>query len=342
MSPIACSSIGDISMCMRKTSGISAFLIAMVFLFFIRETSVAQKVPKTELVPLFSITAVDTGKKLNSPNDVFIDEKHGEIYVVDSGNRRVVVFDMDGFYRYQFVVPGNLGGSPNSLVLNNRDEILMVVGGKVAVCDFRGSFLEYVEFKEFPDAEKVRGTRLKIDKEDNYYLLDAIKQRILVFDSDWNFKFAIGRENMPYVKKAITAPNGKEHKTKPLNVSDICVDEDGKIYLVDSIASYVFVFDGKGKYLRSIGEPGATFNTLSFPNGVAVDNQGRVLVVDTTGNGLLGYSKDGKFLFALGGLGKRAGRFYFPKYVSTDKSGRIYVVEPFLGRIQVLTVKTSS
>ena len=320
-------------------NSVLTILVAVTFLAFIPKTSIAQRV---RLVPLFSVTGADMDQKFNQPSDVFIDEKHNEFYVVDSGNRRVVVFDMDGFYQYQFAIPGKYG-VPSSLEVNNRDEILVVIDGKVACCDFRGSLLEHVEFDGFPDAEKVKVTRLRIDRKNNYYVLDAGKQRVLAFDSDWNFKFAIDKDGLPGVKKKMTptplAFHGKEEPmVKSWGISDICVDDDGLIYLVEPMASYVFVFNGKGKYLRSIGEPGAAFNTLSLPNGVTVDSRGRVLVVDTTGHGMLGYDKKGKFLFALGGFGNSTGRFYFPKYISADRAGRIYVVEPFLGRIQVLTV----
>ena len=315
---------------------VSSFSIAIVFLSFMPGTSSAQSV---KLVPLFSITGAGMEKRFSLPCDVFIDDRHGEIYVVDAGNRRVVVFDMDGFYRYQFAVPGSLG-EPNSLVVDNRGEILVAIGGKVAVCDFRGSFLEYVDFHGFPYAESVNATRLAIDGENNYYVLDAAQRRVLAFDSDWNFRFAIDGKSLPRAVKKMT--HGKEQEqpvVRSLSIGDICVDEEGMVYLVDPMASYVYVFSDEGEYLRSIGEPGSAFNTLSLPFGVAVDSQGRVLVADSTGHALLGYDKEGRFLFALGGLGKIEGRFYFPKYVSADGNGRIYVVEPFLGRIQVLTVK---
>jgi DNA-binding beta-propeller fold protein YncE len=175
-----------------------------------------------------------------------------------------------------------------------------------------------------------------MDKENNYYLFDAGKHRVLAFDSDWDFKFAIDRESLPNDIKREEGP-----REKAINISDICTDEAGKIYLVDSMGSNVLVFNDKGEYLRSIGQPGAAFNTLSLPSGVAVDGQGRVLVIDATGHGMLGYDQKGKLLFALGGLGKSEGRFYFPKNVATDRNGRIYVVEPFLGRVQVLNVETS-
>ncbi len=318
-------------------SVILSLFAAAMFLTLIPETSIAQK---AQLVPLFSITGADMDKKLNQPSDVFIDEKNEEIYVVDAGNRRVVVFDMDGFYRYQFAMSSSKSGGPRSLVVDNRDEILVVIGGKVACCDFRGSLLEYVDFDGFPYAEKVNATRIKIDKENNYYVLDTAKQRVLVFDSNWNFKFAIDKESLPNAQKKV----GKKQAgpIKSSSIVDIWVDDEGMVYLLDSMGSKVLIFNDEGKYLRSIGQPGASFETLSFPNGVAVDNQGRVLVMDTTSHGMLGYDKEGKFLFALGGLGQSEGRFYFPRHVSTDRNGRIYVIEPFLGRIQVLTVKTSS
>jgi len=313
-------------------------LIAATFIAFITETSTAQE---AQLVPLFSITGADMVPKLNQPIDVFIDEKHDEVYVVDRGNRRVVVFDINGLYQYQFATPDELG-RPSGLVINNRDEILLAIGGKITCFDFRGRFLEEVKFNGLPDSEKVYATRLKIDSNNNYYILDTKQKRVLVFDTDWNFKFAIAHESLPKVQKMIKGKEQEEPKAKSLSISGLCVDDEGAIYLVDSMASRVFAFNSNGKYLRSIGKPGSVFDTLSFPNGVAVDIQGRLLVVDTMGHGILGYDKKGKLLFALGGLGKSEGWFYYPRYISTDRNGRIYVVEPFLGRIQVLKIKTSS
>lgn len=311
---------------MRKVLAVPILSLFAAAILLVPATSPAQSM---QLVPIFSITGADMDQHLSQPSDVFVDEKHGEIYVVDSGNRRVVVFDMDGFYRYQFVVSGG-SGSPNSLVVNDRDEILVTIDGKVAVCDFRGSLLEYADLDGFPDAENVHATRLRIDQEGSCYLLDAVGRRVLVFGGEWDFRFAIDQSALP-----------EDTKTS-LSIADIWVDDVGMIYLVDGMASHVYAFTHEGRYIRSIGEPGATFSTLSLPNGVAVDPQGRVLVVDTTGHGLLGYTKRGRLLFALGGLGRSEGRFYFPKYISTDKNGKIYVVEPMIGRIQVLSVQTSS
>jgi len=313
-------------------------LIAATFLAFITETSTSQE---AQLVPLFSITGADIVPKLNHPVDVFVDEKHDEVYIIDRGNRRVVIFDINGFYQYQFATPAKLG-RPSGLVINDRDEILLAIGGKIACFDFRGRFLEYVKFNGLPDSEKVYPTRLKIDSNNNYYVLDTKQKRVLVFDTDWNFKLAIAHESLPKVKKMMKGKEQEEPMVKSLSISDICVDDEGAIYLVDSMAARVFAFNGNGEYLGSIGKPGSVFDTLSFPNGVAVDIQGRLLVVDTMGHGILGYDKQGKLLFALGGLGKSEGWFYYPRYISTDRNGRIYVVEPFLGRIQVLKIKTLS
>ncbi len=291
------------------------------------------------LKPLFSITGAELLRKISMPSDVFVDDVHGEIYVVDAGNRRVLIFEMDGFYKHQFVIPG-APGELTSLVVDGRGEILVAVGGKVAVCDFRGSLLEYVDFQGFPDADKIRVTRLAVDSKDNHYVVDVGKQRVLAFDSDWNFRFAIDKESFPKTVRNLTHRRGQEQSTvQSLSIGDICVDDEGMIYMIDPMASYVYAFNDEAEYVCSIGEPGATFATLSLPTGVAVDSQGRVLVVDATGHGILGYDKNGRRLFALGGMGREEGRLYFPKYVSTDGDGRIYVIEPFLNRVQVLRVE---
>jgi hypothetical protein len=243
---------------------------------------------------------------------------------------------MDGFYHYRFSVPGTgLGG----VAVDSRGDILVIIGGRIAVCDFRGSFLEYVEFDGFPGAAIVKVTKLCIDANDNRYVVDGAL-KVLAFDSDWNFRFAINKESFPQTtKRTLSGDKREESMIKSLNIGDVCVDDDGVIYVLDVTASHIYIFSPDGEYQRFIGEPGSTFTTLNFPSGVAIDNQGRVLVSDSTGHGLLGYSKEGRPLFALGGMGQIAGRFYFPRGVATDRAGRIYVVEPFLRRVQVLTVE---
>ena len=319
---------------------LSASLILMTIALMAFATGIpAQNV---RLKPLFSITGADLVNKLNMPCDVFVDDRHGEIYVVDGGNSRVVVFELDGFYKHRFTISSKSGG-PGSLVVNSRGEILVTVGGRIAICDFRGSLLEYVDFRGFPYAEDVNAGRIRIDKHNNYYVVDAGRYRVLAFDSDWNFRFAIGRESLPRTGRNLTHTNEQEEPmVEALGIGDVCVDDEGMVYIVDPMASHVYVFSDEGEYERSIGQAGAAFASLSLPFGVAVDSQGRVLVTDSTGHGLLGYDKEGRFLFALGGMGSSPGRFYFPKRVSTDGNGRIYVVEPFLNRVQVLTTELRS
>ena len=158
---------------------IALFLIITALAF----PSVGVCAQKVQLVPLFSITGDDSFKKFDMPSDVFIDDMHGEIYVVDAGNKRIVIYEIDGFYKHQFTIPGK--DAPSSLVVNSRDEILVTVGGRIAVCDFRGNLLDYVDFRDFPYAENVNASRLRIDKHGNYYVVDNARHRVLAFNSDW-------------------------------------------------------------------------------------------------------------------------------------------------------------
>ena len=305
-------------------------------------TPVISTAQTVQLVPHFSITGADLDRRLSFPNNVFIDDEHGEIYVVDAGNRRVVVFEMDGYYSYQFAVPAGIG-EPVDLAVDSRGEILVVGNGRLAVCDFRGNLVEYMEFEGFHGAESVRPVWVEVNSAGNCYVADGF-QRVLAFDSDWNFKLAIGKGDFPKLtKKTLHGEERLVPLVESITINDFCVDDEGTMYLLDAMASKVYAFDAEGKYLRSIGDPGGSFTTLSFPNGVAVDSEGRVLVVDTTSHSLLGYSKEeGSLLFALGGLGGSEGRFYFPRRVSADRSGKIYTVEPVLRRVQVLTVEYST
>ncbi|MBL4614006.1 MAG: hypothetical protein JKY27_03930 [Magnetovibrio sp.] len=100
------------------------------------------------------------------------------------------------------------------------------------------------------------------------------------------------------------------------------VVSNGKMYVGDSVARLVHMFDIKnGKYL-AIGTEG--IGALTKPLGIAVDQQERLYVIDATQKRVVIFGKDGKYLRMVDG------RRYFdrPTGIAVNQDGsRIFVVD---------------
>ncbi len=117
---------------------------------------------------------------------------------------------------------------------------------------------------------------------------------------------------------------------------DVACDSNDDIYVSDSVRKQIYVFDAKGRFLRTIGSavPAARFER---PTGMALDRVARrIYVTDTLRHQLLVLGMDGALIRAIGKRGREPGEFNFPTAV-TLAAGRVYVVDAMNFRIQAFT-----
>lgn len=150
------------------------------------------------------------------------------------------------------------------------------------------------------------------DTNGNLYVADVARRRIAAYDSNERYRYAItGGEQFRPV--AVAVRNGKVYAAdtsgRKIHVHDAAtgealfsvpaatgtgadgdpnlylptnldVDSDGNIYVVDAAAFRVQVYDNAGHYVKSIGSHGNGFGEFARPKGVAIDRAGRMYVVD--------------------------------------------------------------
>lgn len=156
------------------------------------------------------------------------------------------------------------------------------------------------------------GTRL--------YVSDYEQARVVVFDFENRRMESLADPTAPFVK-----PFG------------VAVDADDNVYVVDSAAKLVRVFDAQKAFRRNIEA-----TQFERPTGIAVDSpNGRIYVVDSSRKDSLNHvvhvlAIDGTYLTSLGGQGTDEGKFFFPTYVTIDSSGNLYVTDTLNSRVQVL------
>jgi tripartite motif-containing protein 71 len=132
--------------------------------------------------------------EFRSPQGLSVD-RAGNIIVVDSGNKRVQVFDPAGEFRFEFVTPPESEGSfsfPVDSAVDGRGRIVILDGYQVYVFDAEGAFQRAFGSQGEGEGEFSSPTALTVDSRNNILVADAGTNQIKVFDPDGRFTSQFG------------------------------------------------------------------------------------------------------------------------------------------------------
>ncbi len=110
---------------------------------------------------------------------------------------------------------------------------------------------------------------------------------------------------------------------------------DGRVYVCDTLAHRVRIFDREGRLLRDLGRRGEGEGEFNFPTMIRLDPEGRLLVADSLNFRIQIFAPDGSFLGSFGHHGDATGDMARPKGVAADADGHIYVVDSIFHAVQV-------
>ncbi len=102
------------------------------------------------------------------------------------------------------------------------------------------------------------------------YVADTGNSRIQVLDSNGNLLLSWNGASA-----GVPGSMGNPGSFVP---QSIAVGSDGRSYVLDSNAQRVLVFDGKGKFLRSLGQQGSAQGQFTHASNITVDDLGNVYV----------------------------------------------------------------
>ena len=121
----------------------------------------------------------------------------------------------------------------------------------------------------------------------------------------------------------------------PSASSGVAVDDNGALYVIDSLHDQILVFDRDGNAVATWGESGSAPGQFVTPVGAAVDAQGNLYVADYNGNRVQVFAPDGTPLGIIGSIGKGPGQFITPIYLTIGPDRLLYVAEEGNRRVQV-------
>ncbi len=259
----------------------------------------------------------------NEPAALFFDENKKRIYIADTGNDRLVSIG-DGFiFLSELTDPGFT--MPLSVVKNDAGVFFVLDGnrGKIVVIDAANKIVKDLEVKGVPDAgNKFVPGRMAIGPADGrLYVADRLNKRLLIINAD---------------DGTVTGQLAVK-KTDFNGVSDLRVDRRGYVYVLDSVAAMVHVFDDKGKLISSFGGRKGVA-ALTFPVSLAVDNNsGEIYVLDRHSGKIFVFDLKGRLHNVFLNRGFNNSELYTPDYLFIDASSVLYVIDG--RRIQIFRIE---
>ena len=109
----------------------------------------------------------------------------------------------------------------------------------------------------------------------------------------------------------------------------------GRLYVVDTSAHRVNVFNRDGTLHTSFGRRGAGDAEFNYPTLLWRDAQGRLYVTDSLNFRIQVFDAQGRLLKQFGQLGDGTGDNIRQKGVATDSYGHIYVVDALFNALQI-------
>jgi DNA-binding beta-propeller fold protein YncE len=109
----------------------------------------------------------------------------------------------------------------------------------------------------------------------------------------------------------------------------------GELWVVETSAHRISVFNQKGELLKIIGKRGTGAGEFNFPTFIWIDKLGTIYVIDSLNFRVQIFDKGGEFVSLFGEQGDGTGSFARPKGIAVDSWGNIYVCDGLFHTVQI-------
>lgn len=308
-------------------------LLSLIFSGFPSAALAQERLAATRSIA--QITVDDDGRPLRLPTAVFFDPVEEEIYLVNNGSSRVVVYGPDFFPRMSIGVGRNVGAPAG---------VHVTASGHVYIPQARNAFNPvnrvtilnaafFVEreilLEDIPEAKDFLPKQLAVSRDGLVYLAGEASRGVLVLDRDGTFLRRLQPMDMILDRAAIAATARQQQE------QELSFAEDRPMTGADNgrgvAAERPQVEIPEEFRPRSREEVDVSFGPGLGPvriRYVHIDSSGKIYLVSAETGKIYVYSPEEEFLFSFGEKGGTPRKLSQPYALDIDeKRGLIYVVD---------------
>jgi sugar lactone lactonase YvrE/TolB-like protein len=244
----------------------------------------------------------------------------GNIYVADTYNNRIQVFDNSGTFMKAWGQEGTGSGSlarPWDVAVDSESIVYVAdtYNHRVQRFDANGVYLGQWGQKGKGSGDFYFLSGIAVGPDGTIYTVDAKLNRVQVFDNQGRFLRSWGNKG-----------KGTGSFVAPLGLT---VDGSGNVYVADSKMRRVQKFDSQGRFLAAFTD------RLTYPVDVAIDpSSGDLLILDAATHLIWEMNPTGQSLRSYGGPGRSSGQFVEPYGLCTDGASSVFVADTGNSRVQ--------
>lgn len=290
---------------MRK---VAVLIIILCFCCFLAGPAVAESPLKIKFIR--SVYDDEKGTGLKYPEGVACTDSY--FVVADTGNNRLVKYTYHD-RNVQAVELDMPVTAPLSVQINAKGEIYALEGRdrRILVLNADGTEKGYLTPKGSPVARKPVLRSFKIDQDDRIYLLDIFEGLVLVLDAAGNYQrhiffpaqygffsdLAVNRQGTVFLidstdaavyaaapdadKFSLLTAGMKEYMNFPTNIA---LDRNGVIYLVDKHGGSVILMSRDGSFLGHKFGYGWRESEFYYPAQMCISQGGNMFITDRNNN----------------------------------------------------------
>ena len=292
----------------------TAALMTIVVLFGIMGTDALAQI---ETAFLYRLSSFDGPVPFNWAN-IQVDESRNEIYVADTRQGEIQIFNGKGMQIYRFGDDGSLGTIIDVAVKNDGNILVLSRTKKkpsILICNYMGVPVTTLDLQNLPpDFSEFSPSRI-VYKFGQLYLLDIRSLRLAITDP--NGIFIKGYD----IGSMIEADDSKRAATE---IGGFSVDREGNMLFTVPVffRAYKLTPDGQ---LSGFGRPGSAPGRFNVVGGIVADDKGYYYVADRLKSAIIVFDKDFKFQIEFGYRGIKPHNLIGPKDLGLDNEGNLYV-----------------
>jgi tripartite motif-containing protein 71 len=310
------------------------FLLIILFVFFSCATGF-ERPPRSQkaapqssiqgLKPVETIGETKLGSSfLSYPTGITTDPE-SNLFIVDTGNDRVVKCDGEGKFLKETGGFGWEEGQFNRPTYIATDHGLNVYvvdtqNKRVQRFDRNLNFISTIKIEpqdDFSGFGLLEGVAVTSGGE--LLLSDIEDDRVIKLDNFYAYGQTFG--GFGYGEGSLRDPLG------------ISVDWKENVYVADSQNDRVAIYDLFGNFLKSLGE-----RTLRKPSGVVVGEDGLIYVANTEKNSIAIFDQQSNLVLEYGTWGSGIGNFSKPTDLKLGRDNKLFVVDSGNNRICVFEI----